>query len=83
MKSVSVSFYFPKQSNYGKFCINQLPCFSSPISQEEPDAEDAEIPLMDLSDLHVLDLQPSLKTLAKLAVLEYKLDTSCLPRDIR
>lgn len=56
---------------------------TSPISQEEPDAEDAEIPLMDLSDLHVLDLQPSLKTLAKLAVLEYKLDTSCLPRDIR
>ncbi|KAL4237313.1 kelch domain-containing protein 3 [Mactra antiquata] len=47
----------------------------------EPDGE--EISLMDLCDLHVLDMQPTLKTLAKMVVLDHKLDTSFLPRDIR
>lgn len=55
---------------------------TSPTSQPSVDTEEEEVGLMDLSDLHVLDLEPSLKTLAKLAVLDYKLDTSCLPRDI-
>uniref|UniRef100_A0A182QQL7 Kelch domain-containing protein 3 n=1 Tax=Anopheles farauti TaxID=69004 RepID=A0A182QQL7_9DIPT len=37
----------------------------------------------DYSDTHVLDFQPSLCTLAIIKVLEYKLDTSSLPQDIR
>ncbi|XP_052767382.1 kelch domain-containing protein 3-like [Mya arenaria] len=42
-----------------------------------------DVMLTDLSDLHVLDLSPSLKTLTQLAVIQFRLDTSCLPRDIR
>ncbi|EAA05915.4 AGAP009495-PA, partial [Anopheles gambiae str. PEST] len=37
----------------------------------------------DYSDTHVLDFEPSLCTLAILKVLEYKLDISVLPQDIR
>uniref|UniRef100_A0A8P0N4W7 rRNA biogenesis protein RRP36 n=2 Tax=Canis lupus familiaris TaxID=9615 RepID=A0A8P0N4W7_CANLF len=39
--------------------------------------------LIDHSDLHILDFSPSLKTLCKLAVIQYNLDQSCLPHDIR
>jgi len=55
-------------------------CFS-PATSVRNGEED--LILMDLSDLHVLDLDPSLKTLAQLAVIEYNLDTSSLPRDVR
>uniref|UniRef100_A0A8C6VAD3 Kelch domain containing 3 n=1 Tax=Naja naja TaxID=35670 RepID=A0A8C6VAD3_NAJNA len=42
-----------------------------------------EFDLMDHSDLYILDFSPSLKTLCKLAVIQYNLDQSCLPHDIR
>ncbi|XP_036623423.1 kelch domain-containing protein 3 isoform X1 [Trichosurus vulpecula] len=42
-----------------------------------------EFDLMDHSDLHILDFSPSLKTLCKLAVIQYNLDQTCLPHDIR
>ena len=35
------------------------------------------------SDLFILDLSPSLKTLCKLAVIQYGLDQTELPHDIR
>lgn len=38
--------------------------------------------LNDLSDLHVLDMQPSLRTLALLAVSKYKLRLSSLPEEL-
>ncbi|XP_064623160.1 kelch domain-containing protein 3-like [Lineus longissimus] len=50
---------------------------------EEPmEGTDSDSDLMDHSDLHVLDFSPSLKTLCQLVVLELKLDTKYLPRDI-
>jgi len=39
--------------------------------------------LVDRSDLYVLDLNPSLKTLAALSVVKHKLDRSCLTSDLR
>ncbi|KAH3854104.1 kelch domain-containing protein 3-like [Dreissena polymorpha] len=45
--------------------------------------EEERVVLTDLADLHILDLDPSLKTLAQMAVLKYRLDTSSLPHDIR
>ncbi|XP_078255008.1 kelch domain-containing protein 3 isoform X2 [Rhinoraja longicauda] len=42
-----------------------------------------EFNLMDHSDLYILDFGPSLKTLCKLAVIQYSLDQSALPHDIR
>ncbi|XP_019625858.1 PREDICTED: kelch domain-containing protein 3-like isoform X1 [Branchiostoma belcheri] len=39
--------------------------------------------LMDHSDVYILDLAPSLKTLCKVAVIKHKLDWSVLPYDIR
>lgn len=45
--------------------------------------ENAELDLMDHSDLHVLDFSPSLRTLCLLTVAENGLDTSCLPKDLR
>ncbi|GCC44119.1 hypothetical protein chiPu_0028055, partial [Chiloscyllium punctatum] len=42
-----------------------------------------EFNLMDHSDLYILDFSPSLKTLCKLAVIQYSLDQSALPHDIR
>jgi len=44
--------------------------------------EDSEFNLMDHSDLYVLDFYPSLKTLCLLSVVDNKLDTSLLPRDL-
>ncbi|TRZ01630.1 hypothetical protein DNTS_015962 [Danionella cerebrum] len=41
-----------------------------------------EFNLMDHSDLFILDFSPDLKTLCKLAVIQYKLDQSSLPHDI-
>lgn len=45
--------------------------------------EDSEFNLMDHSDLYVLDFYPSLKTLCLIAVVDHKLDTSLLPRDLQ
>ncbi|XP_033874044.1 kelch domain-containing protein 3 isoform X3 [Acipenser ruthenus] len=42
-----------------------------------------EFNLMDHSDFYILDFSPSLKTLCKLAVIQYSLDQSGLPHDIR
>ncbi|XP_064537192.1 kelch domain-containing protein 3 [Drosophila montana] len=39
--------------------------------------------LIDYSDLHVLDFEPTLKTLATMVVLKYQLDISGLPRSFR
>ena len=45
--------------------------------------EDSEFNLMDHSDLYVLDFYPSLKTLCLIAVVDHKLDTTLLPRDLQ
>ncbi|XP_045566372.1 kelch domain-containing protein 3 isoform X1 [Salmo salar] len=42
-----------------------------------------EFNLMDHSDLYILDFSPNLKTLCKLAVINYSLDQGGLPHDIR
>ncbi|KAG5855561.1 hypothetical protein ANANG_G00050350 [Anguilla anguilla] len=42
-----------------------------------------EFNLMDHSDLYILDFCPDLKTLCKLAVIQYRLEQSGLPHDIR
>uniref|UniRef100_A0A671KM52 Kelch domain containing 3 n=1 Tax=Sinocyclocheilus anshuiensis TaxID=1608454 RepID=A0A671KM52_9TELE len=42
-----------------------------------------EFNLMDHSDLYLLDFSPNLKTLCKLAVIQYSLEQSGLPHDIR
>uniref|UniRef100_A0A8C2Q7Y6 Kelch domain containing 3 n=1 Tax=Cyprinus carpio TaxID=7962 RepID=A0A8C2Q7Y6_CYPCA len=42
-----------------------------------------EFNLMDHSDLYILDFSPNLKTLCKLAVIQYSLEQSGLPHDIR
>jgi len=39
--------------------------------------------LIDYSDLHVLDFEPTLKTLATMVVLKHQLDISGLPRSFR
>ena len=38
---------------------------------------------VEVSDLYILDLSPTLKTLCKLAVTQYGLEQSGLPHDIR
>ncbi|XP_055836798.1 kelch domain-containing protein 3 [Episyrphus balteatus] len=40
-------------------------------------------PLIDNNDTHVLDFDPSLKTLALLKVVEHRIDTSWLPKEVR
>jgi len=45
--------------------------------------EDSEFNLMDHSDLYVLDFYPSLKTLCLISVVDHKLDTSLLPRELQ
>uniref|UniRef100_A0A3Q0R5M3 Kelch domain containing 3 n=1 Tax=Amphilophus citrinellus TaxID=61819 RepID=A0A3Q0R5M3_AMPCI len=42
-----------------------------------------EFNLMDHSDLYILDFSPNLKTLCKIAVIQYSLEQSGLPHDIR
>lgn len=39
--------------------------------------------LIDNNDTNILDFNPSLKTLAMLAVIENRIDTTCLPRELR
>lgn len=39
--------------------------------------------LTDHSDMHILDFQPSLKTLSILAVSNFKLDCSILPQSLK
>ncbi|XP_076036415.1 kelch domain-containing protein 3 [Oratosquilla oratoria] len=54
------------------------------LTEEEYFAEDlTDRRLMDHSDLHVLDFEPSLKTLCLLKVAKWKLDTSWLPVDLQ
>ena len=48
-----------------------------------PAVEDSEFNLMDHSDLYVLDFYPSLKTLCLISVVDHKLDTSLLPRELQ
>ncbi|XP_017089188.2 kelch domain-containing protein 3 [Drosophila bipectinata] len=43
----------------------------------------SSVVLIDYSDLHVLDFEPTLKTLATMVVLKYQLDISGLPRSFR
>ncbi|CAH1792212.1 unnamed protein product [Owenia fusiformis] len=45
--------------------------------------ENTEFDLMDLSDLYVLDLMPTLRTLCLVAALDFKLNTDILPMEIR
>lgn len=47
-----------------------------------PAPKDAIPPLIDNNDMHVLDFEPTLKTLAFIAVIENRLDPSCLPREV-
>ena len=56
--------------------------YFSPTTTITEDGHEETV-LSDLSDLHILDIKPSLKTLAQLSVLKYKLDTSWLPHDVR
>ncbi|XP_044183332.1 kelch domain-containing protein 3-like isoform X1 [Acropora muricata] len=42
-----------------------------------------EYNLQDHSDLYILDLEPSLRTLCKLAVIQYRLDQTLLPRVLK
>ncbi|XP_027055709.1 kelch domain-containing protein 3 isoform X1 [Pocillopora verrucosa] len=44
---------------------------------------DDEYHLQDHSDLYILDLEPSLRTLCKLAVIQYKLDQTPLPKVLK
>lgn len=44
---------------------------------------DDEYNLQDHSDLYILDLEPSLRTLCKLAVIQYRLDQTLLPRVLK
>lgn len=53
-----------------------------PYMRLRPD-ETSETQLVDHNDLHILDFSPSLKTLCEVKVLEYRLNQSCLPVDIR
>jgi len=48
-----------------------------------PAVEESEFNLKDHSDLYVLDFYPSLKTLCLLSVVDNKLDTSLLPRELQ
>uniref|UniRef100_A0A2A4K149 Kelch domain-containing protein 3 n=1 Tax=Heliothis virescens TaxID=7102 RepID=A0A2A4K149_HELVI len=57
------------------------PC-PGPSNRVPENVDDNPERLIDNSDLHLLDYQPSLKTLSILAVLEHNIDTSILPRDI-
>lgn len=39
--------------------------------------------LLDYNDVHVLDFEPSLKTLAMMTVMKHNLDMSDLPHNVR
>jgi len=58
---------------------------SPKVNYEPKDTNDpyTDLNLVDRSDLHVLDLNPSLKTIAAQAVLKHQLDTTFLSLDIR
>jgi len=49
---------------------------------QQEEVEDSTAKLMDHNDLHVLDLSPSLKTLAIMAIMEKNLSTEGLPRTL-
>ncbi|KAK8769789.1 hypothetical protein V5799_013748 [Amblyomma americanum] len=54
------------------------------VALQLTDAFDADdLTLLEHSDLHVLDLAPSLKTLSMLAVIDARMDISHLPQDIK
>lgn len=52
-------------------------------SPEHQNTSNNDSDLTDHSDLHVLDFAPTLKTLCQVAVIEYKMDTTCLPQVLR
>ncbi|ESO85378.1 hypothetical protein LOTGIDRAFT_205828 [Lottia gigantea] len=52
-------------------------------SPKDQHTQRTENDLLDHSDLYALDFSPSLKILCQLAVLKYKLETKCLPADLR
>ncbi|XP_064602184.1 kelch domain-containing protein 3-like [Liolophura sinensis] len=56
-------------------CLQHQPVIAGTLPEDQV--------LMDHSDLHVLDFTSTLKTLCMLAVMEHKLDTTGLPKDIR
>ncbi|XP_071480445.1 kelch domain-containing protein 3-like [Diadema antillarum] len=39
--------------------------------------------LIDLADLHILDFEPSLKTMCQMTIINEKIDPSCLPKTLR
>lgn len=69
--------------NYGSICLNPL----SLLLCSSPHQEEGQVPkpetLEDNSDMHVLDFEPTLKTLAICRILELGLDISMLPCDVK
>lgn len=57
--------------------------FFSPQSYKPSYLTDSDEQLVDHSDMFVLDMKPSLKTFAMIAVRKYSLDESILPKNIR
>ncbi|XP_063958403.1 kelch domain-containing protein 3-like [Lytechinus pictus] len=39
--------------------------------------------LIDLADLHILDFDPSLKTMCQMSIIDERIDTTCLPKTLR
>uniref|UniRef100_A0A3B5LDS6 Uncharacterized protein n=1 Tax=Xiphophorus couchianus TaxID=32473 RepID=A0A3B5LDS6_9TELE len=64
--------------------LNFTPRPTIPMSNPCPEqGMGDEFNLMDHSDLYILDFSPNLKTLCKIAVIQYSLEQSGLPHDIR
>lgn len=53
------------------------------VESDDEESDTIERGLVDLNDLFILDLNPSLKTLCLVAVINYKLDVTELPKSIR
>jgi len=81
-KSVTAWEAFEQEGLMGSLS-SFLHLFFDPYSPSPEEGLGDEFDLIDHSDLHILDFSPSLKTLCKLAVIQYNLDQSCLPHDIR
>ncbi|CAG5114765.1 unnamed protein product, partial [Candidula unifasciata] len=52
------------------------------VSERLNSPQQSESNLIDRSDLYILDLEPTLKTLTLMVIIEHKLDRSCLPHDL-
>ncbi|XP_030379049.1 kelch domain-containing protein 3 [Scaptodrosophila lebanonensis] len=71
---------YNNSNNAQQLALNQ----SQTQAQQRGNGHDAAlVVLIDYSDLHVLDFEPTLKTLASMIVLKHSLDVSCLPRSFR